>query len=215
MDAKLNIDADGAFEESDMDHELHGTVTDAEAQERMPEILDIEDEELRAETTRAVALLPDFFWTAPAAKRHHPPEHRSRHGLWLHTKRVVTAFERVAESMVKQGHLSWYEIDMGRSACILHDGFKYGTEPTPVQSTSGSHDVIAASWLLSNTDLPSGVTKAVEHHNGAWYAGDAPDSHLSQMVHVADLFASDENARIAVKEPHTVLREHFPRVQER
>jgi hypothetical protein len=43
----------------------------------------------------------------------------------------------------------------------------------------------------------------------------SPETHLEQMVHVADMHASDENVRIAVKEMNDVLREQFPRVSER
>jgi hypothetical protein len=40
-------------------------------------------------------------------------------------------------------------------------------------------------------------------------------SHLEQMVHIADLHASDEDVRIAVKDSHPILKEQFPRVSER
>jgi hypothetical protein len=63
--------------------------------------------------------------------------------------------------------------------------------------------------------MPDEVIGAVEAHNGNWYKGKAPETHLEQMVHVADLHASDENVRIAVKEPNVVLRNQFPRVSER
>jgi hypothetical protein len=177
--------------------------------------MDIHDEELREQVIQVIRDFPEYHWTAPASSHHHPPEHQARHGLWLHTKRVCTAFERVAKSMVKQGHLSWEDIDKGRAACILHDMYKYGMPPTSVDGTSGSHDVIAANWLREHTELPSEVCDAVEAHNGPWYAGDPPTSHLQQMVHIADLNASDESARYAVKEPHSVLTEMFPRIEER
>lgn len=47
------------------------------------------------------------------------------------------------------------------------------------------------------------------------YVGKAPSSHLEQIVHIADMQASDENVRIAVKDPHPVLREQFARVNAR
>jgi len=117
--------------------------------------------------------------------------------------------------MVKQGHLDWEDIDKGRAACILHDGMKYGIPPTSVDGTSNSHDILMANWLRDNTQLPKEVSDCVESHNGPWYSGDSPTSHLQQMVHIADLNASDENARYAVKEPHPILVEKFPRVNTR
>lgn len=183
--------------------------------EWFPEVNDIQNDRLRETTIGVIQQFPNYFWMAPAASRHHPPEHRIRHGLVLHTKRVCTAFERTAESMVQQNHLSWDEVDMGRAACICHDMFKYGLEPTSTESTVYDHDVIAAEWLDTNTQMPEEVVGAVEAHNGGWYKGKSPETHLEQMVHVADMHASDENVRIAVKEMNNVLREQFPRVSER
>lgn len=194
---------------------LYGDISREEAQRRYPEVDAIQDDELREQVIQTIRQFPDYHWTAPASSHHHPPEHQARHGLWLHTKRVCTAFERVAKSMVKQGHLTWADIDKGRAACILHDMYKYGIPPTSVDSTSRSHDVIAANWLRDHTELPDEVCDAVEAHNGPWYAGDPPTSHVQQMVHIADLNASDENARYAVKDLHPVLEEKFPRVDER
>lgn len=189
--------------------------SESELREWLPELNDITDSDLRDETISALLDGPDYFFTAAASSKYHPPEHKQRHGLVLHTKRVVTAFERTAESMVKQGHLSRHEVDMGRSACLLHDLFKYGEPPTSVQSTTRDHDVVAATWLDENTDLPDEVIGAVESHNGSWYHGKSPETHLEQMVHVADMTASDPNMRIAVKGLHPVLQEQFPRVSER
>ena len=196
-------------------HQLYGDMDREEAVRRFPEVEDIRDEELREAVIQVIREFPDYFWTAPASSHHHPPEHQARHGLWLHTKRVCTAFERLASSMVKQGHLEWEDIDKGRAACILHDMYKYGIPPTSVDSTANDHDKQAANWLSAHTDLPDEVIGAVEAHNGPWYAGKRPTTHLEQMVHMADLHGSDENSRVAVKDPHEVLQDAFPRVNER
>lgn len=194
---------------------LYGNFDREETLRRFPEIEDIRDDELQEQVVGAVRNAPDYLWTAPASSHHHPPKHQARHGLWLHIKRVCTTFERVSTSMVKQGHLDWSDVDMGRAACILHDMFKYGEPPTSVDSTSGSHDVTAARWLDDHTSLPQEVVGAVESHNGPWYAGKPPETHLEQMVHVADMQASDENCRVAVKDPHPVLEHAFPTVNTR
>lgn len=186
-----------------------------EAFRRFPELKDIRDEELREQVIMVVRDMPGYFWTAPASSSHHPPEHQKRHGLWLHTKRVCTAFERLAPSMVNQGHLEWQDIDNGRAACILHDMFKYGVPPTKVQHTTDDHDILAGDWLEDHTSLAQPVIDCVRAHNGPWYEGPPPRSHLQQIVHIADMVASDENARIAVKDPHPILQDQFPRVGER
>jgi hypothetical protein len=196
-------------------HGLYGDFDREEAVRRYPEVEDIRDDTLREQVIAVIQEYPDYHWTAPASSSHHPPEHRQRHGLWLHTKRVCTTFERVSTSMVKQGHLEWPDIDCGRAACILHDMFKFGMPPTSVDSTSRNHDLLAANWLSQQTELPEQVCDCVEAHNGPWYAGSQPTSHLQQMVHVADLQASDDSVRVAVKDPHPTLRDQFPRVSER
>jgi len=196
-------------------HDLYGDFSREEAKRRFPELNDIRDEELREMTIGVVQNMPDYFWTAPAAKRHHPPEHRQRHGLWLYSKRVCTSFERVTQSMVKQGHLSWEDIDMGRAACIIKEIFKHGMPPTSVTSPQNNHDILAANWLEDNTEMPQKVIGCVRAQNGAWYEGRNPQNHLEQMVHIADLYASDTNNHVAVKDLHPVLEDAFPRVDER
>lgn len=198
-----------------METELYGDISEEEAIHRIPEVEDIKDDRLREQVIQVVREFPDYFWTAPASSSHHPPEHQARHGLWLHTKRVCTTFERLAPSMVQQGFMEWQGVDYGRAACILHDMFKYGMPPTSVDSTVEDHDIIAASWLRDHTQLPDEVAGAVEAHNGPWYQGRPPKTHMEQMVHIADMMASDENGRIAVKDMHEVLTEAFPRVSER
>jgi len=197
------------------DYQLYGNVDREEVFERFPELDAIRDDQLREITAGVVREFPDYFWTAPASSRHHPPEHRVRHGLWLHTKRVCTAFERLSESMVKQGHLEWSDIDHGRAACLCHDMYKYGMPPTSVDGTVNDHDVIAANWLRDETEMPDGVADAVEAHNGPWYRGKRPETHLEQIVHIADMQASDENVRVSVEGMHDALDDQFPRVSER
>lgn len=184
--------------------------------EWLPEVTDIETDEVRGATIDALLDVPAYFWSAPAAKYHHPPDHRGRHGLVLHVKRVCTKFERMTDSMTMQGHLSDTDIDHGRAACLLHDCFKYGSPPTAVDSTVSNHDVIAAQWADTETSVPDGVVAAINQHMGPWGSGANPTSHLAQMVHIADLHASDENSgNIAIKEPNDILQQKFPTVPSR
>ena len=199
----------------ELDEAAYPPTTEPELLSWLPEIDDISSDDIRDETVFALLEGPDYFWTAAAASKYHPREHRQRHGLVLHTKRVVTAFERTADSIVKQGHLTREEVDMGRAACLLHDLFKYGEPPTSVQNTTKDHDVVAANWLAANTELPSAVIGAVESHNGPYYVGKSPTSHLEQMVHVADMTASDTNMDVAVKDLNETLADQFPRVSQR
>ncbi|WP_226041233.1 HD domain-containing protein [Natrinema sp. DC36] len=173
------------------------------------------DSDLADEVVNVLTEAPNYFWTAPAASNHHQVEHQSRHGLWLHTKRVCTAFDGLYQSMVNQGFMSDEDVECGRAACIIHDILKYGEPPTSVDGTVNNHDVIAAEWLEANFDLPDKVVDAVESHMGPWGKGDNPTTHLEQMVHIADMTASREGWRIPVKDPHETLEDAFPRVGSR
>lgn len=184
--------------------------------EWFPELHDISDEHLRRETADALFSAPDYFWTAPASSRHHPEDHRSRHGLVLHVKRAVSVFERLAPSMTRQGHMTDENVDEARSALLLHDVLKYGDPPTDTGSgTSGKHDVLVRDWLEDTTDLPKSVTEAAASHNGPWYAGPPPTTHTGQMVHVSDMVASCEYINIGVKSPNKVLQNRFPALMQR
>lgn len=199
-----------------MGEQLYGDIDREEAKRRYPEVKDIRDEELREQTIMVVREMPAYHWTAPAAKYHHPPQHQSRHGLWLSTKRRCTAFERFGKSMVHMGMFGWEAVDKGRVACIFADMFKYGVPPTSVTDTKDNHDLLAADWLDNNTALPEAVINAVREHNGAWDEGPKPTSNLSLVVHMADLAASDADSDgYHIKDPHPILREAFPTVGER
>lgn len=187
----------------------------SEAIEWFPEVDDIDDERLREQTIGAIQQMPEYFFTVPAASSYHPEQHQSRHGLVLHTKRVVTVLERFAPSMVSQGHMSWQDVDYARAACILHDSHKYGKPPTNCNGTRNDHDVIAAEWIRYQTQLPDEVAGAVESHNGPWYRGSPPTSHLEQVVHMSDMVASDPNVDVAIKDPHETLQQRFPTVSTR
>jgi hypothetical protein len=176
---------------------------------RLPEINRI-DGSLKRQTIQVFAEhCPDYFWTVPASANHHPSEHREERGLWLHSKRAFVAYERLAESMLEQGKIDEYELNCGRAAILLHDLFKYGRPPRE-EYVVDDHDVIAAEYLQEHTDLDRRVTSCVRTHNGSWYAGAPPANPLEQVHHLADMIASDPNARFAVIKPCEELREQFP-----
>jgi len=197
-------------------HDLYGDFDDDEAVARFPEVTDITDSHLREQVIQVIQDdIPNYFWVAPASSRNHQPEHRSRHGLWLHIKRVCSMFEGFAPSLKKQGHMSQQDVNEMRAACILHDMFKYGRPPTAVDSTVSNHDILAANYIRNHTSLPDGVADAVEAHNGCWYVGSPPSTSAEQTMHMADLAGSRPYNDIAVKDMHPVLKTHFPAVGER
>jgi len=180
------------------------------------ELHDITNDAIRRSTAEALYDAPAYFWTAPTGSYYHPDEHGARHGLLLHTKRVASAFERFADSMITQDHFTETDADCGRAACLLHDTFKYGTPPT--ETGSGPHgrsDVITSQYYDEEHDLDDRIINSINSHKGPWGAGSYPTSHVQQMVHVADQIAACGYIDIGVKEPSETLRDHFPNLRER
>lgn len=195
------------------DLQIDGRMRDEEVERRLPEVDLIEDEELRDEAVEALGrMVPDYFWEVPAtgSGRYHNPFSRRKHGLWVHVKMSLTAYERLVRSYVEQGLLTEEEADMGRVALLLHDTLKYGHSYEAGDSTKPNHDKLAATWVRANTDLPTAVANAIEAHNGPWYEGKEPDTPLEQLVHMADMVASTKNVTAGVYEPAEEIRETYP-----
>ena len=174
--------------------------------ERFPEVKEIDDKVLAQEVVSVLdEHLPEYFWKVPASStgQYHPEDHNDQHGLWIHTKRAFTAFERLSKSYKHQGKITEWERDCGRAAILLHDMFKYGKPPETKEHTVDDHDFLAARFLDKNTDLPPKVVGCVESHNGpeGWGKGKAPGNSLEQIHHLADMIASDRNGFFKIKEP--------------
>jgi len=185
-----------------------------ELERRLPEIQEIERTELREEVTRIfLEEVPEYFWDVPASStgKYHPSDHNQDHGLWIHTKRAFTAFQRLSRSYENQGRINLYQKECGKAAILLHDMFKYGIPPERQDHTVSEHDVIAARFLEKNSDLPEEVIGCVESHNGpdGWGKGKAPETDLEQIHHLADMIASDKNGYFKILKPSDELREYL------
>jgi len=169
----------------------------AEAQRRLPSLQLIEDDDIRAETTRLAAFAPEYFWTRPGSTAGYHNAHP--HGLWAHTLKLSTVIERLADSYTERDLLrDPLDVDRAHSAAILHDMRKAGEDGEETQS---DHDWWMGGVVRQESDLDDTIARAIESHMGAWYAGPEPTSTLEELVHVADMVASDDNAAIALPGP--------------
>lgn len=193
---------------------IDNSLTNNEVIRRFPEVTNIKSSDVRGSTIDAINdLCPDYFWEVPGSSsgKYHPEDHREERGLWLHTKRAATQFERLSPSYVSQGKITKHEQDCGRAAILLHDIYKYGWPKQ--EHTTKNHDVVAAEILEEHADVPGEVIGCVETHNGPWYAGPSPRNDLEQVHHLADMAASDvNNPNIAILEPCRELEKQFPNV---
>ena len=177
-----------------------------ELERRLPELQEIEDDCLR--TRVGIIFLdhcPEYFWQKPASSsgKYHPQDHTGKHGLWIHTKRAFTAYERLSRSYLEAGRITEHERDCGRAAILLHDIFKYGMPEEQNNHTVSEHDRIAYRYLgNSAVHLPDEVLGCIDSHNGPWGVGKAPETELEQLHHSADMIASDRNGHFKILKPH-------------
>jgi len=200
----------------------------------LPEVQTI-DGRIGAETCRVIAEdVPSCVWVARSSESHHPPDERGCGGLWLHTKRVFTAWTMLDNTFEALGVIDGYESNCARSAVLLHDMFKYGRTPAEVvvdedraesdtheyadghlshlpAYTDSAHDVQMAEFVRTRTVLPEEVAECIEAHGGStdWasHAGRSPSNDLELGVHLADVIASNPNHRLPVIDPATELIE--------
>lgn len=181
---------------------------------RFPEIELINDDDIRQDTLDAlVKLTPDYFWNIPAATtyKNHNPYCCGEKGLWIHTKMVFTAYERLVDSFEGQNFITEREADLGRAACLLHDIHKNGSNDDDGDTGAlYDHDLIAAEAIEEQTTLDESVAIAIAEHMGPWYDGPMPSNKLSLLVHCADMIASDKNITVGIYQPCEELRELYP-----
>jgi len=171
--------------------------TAAETRRRMPSLALIDDEEICAETRRLTQFAPAYFWTRPGSTAGYHNAHDR--GLWAHTLKLSTVIERLAGSFTERGLLRGsVDVDRAHAAAILHDQRKAGKDGEETQS---DHDLRMGELVRQESDLGETVARAIEEHMGPWYDGPEPSSTLAELVHVADMMASDEHVDIALPGP--------------
>jgi hypothetical protein len=204
-----------------------------ELEQRLPELTTL-DGTLRTETDRVFReRVPDHFWYTRASLSYHPPDERKAGGLWLHTKRVYTAYRMLEPTFRTLSRISQYEANCGRVAVLLHDALKYGGEtdtsvpdedghtyhpdiPSSVPAyTCSEHDTEMCQYVQEQTELPPTVHWAISSHGGStsWnttHSGPPPASDIEMIVHLADIIASSEWHRLPVWRPHELLCENIP-----
>lgn len=174
---------------------------------RLPEIIKIQDDYLYSETLNFFdERVPDYFWTAPASTsgKYHPKDETSKHGLWLHTKRVNSAYERLTRSLLEQQRMDEEDLDKGRIAVLLHDSFRLGYDDEDNEHTVADHGEIAAQEV-KDSGLPNEIGEMVKSHDGAWGKGKRPETDMEDIVHYSDMVASDRCFSIDVINPHEIL----------
>ena len=168
----------------------------AEARRRMPSLELIENDAIREETCELTMFAPAYFWTRPGSTAGYHNAHE--HGLWAHTLKLSTVIERLADSYTGRGLLRPDDVDRAHAVGVLHDQRKAGESG---EETLTDHDIQMGGVVRQESELGEAVARAIESHMGAWGDGPDPSSTLAELVHVADMVASDDNAEIALPAP--------------
>jgi hypothetical protein len=169
----------------------------SETHRRMPSLQLIDDDDMREQTHRITRLAPAYFWERPGSTAGYHNAHDR--GLWAHTLKLSTVIERLADSYTGRGLLrAPLDVDRAHAIAILHDQRKAGEDGDETQS---DHDLRMGEVVREKSPLGETVARAIESHMGAWGDGPEPSSTLAELVHVADMTASDDNVGIALPGP--------------
>lgn len=189
----------------DLDTYPRYVLNEEEVERRLPALSLIDDQDIRAETARLSASAPAYFWAIPAANhKYHNSLCREQHGLWAHTLMVTQAVEDLLWTYRERDFISDHDVDVARSAAILHDQRKRGPHDNPESSSTSDHDLEMADVIIHESELPPAVGHAVATHMGPSdkYDGPAPEAGtLSDLVHMADYAASRRNWEVRAPGP--------------
>jgi len=170
-------------------------LTESEVRRRLPSLALINDDELRQDTLELSRYAPAYFWTRSGSTAGYHNAHE--HGLWGHTLKLATVISRLADSYVQRGLIREADVDRAHAAAILHDQRKAGESGN---QTRDDHDLLMGERVRECIGDEI-VARIVEEHMGAWYEGPDPQSPVAELVHVADMLASDDNVTIDIPAP--------------
>lgn len=170
----------------------------AETEELLPTAQFIDDDDIHYEVIRLSRRAPEYFWTRPGSYSGYHNGHE--HGLWLHTLKLSVMIERLAPSYVERGELTELDVDRLHAAAILHDQRKNGEDPDS-EDTASDHEDVMAEVVREHSALDETVARMIEAHMGPWGEGKTPGSRLEEVLHVADMLASDDHVDVAIPEP--------------
>ncbi len=114
---------------------------------------------------------------------------------------VATAVERLKDTYLKQDLIPKDKIDEVRAAALLHDQRKNGRAHNPQTKSTSNHNTFMGDVVRVESDLPENVARIIDAHMGDWYDGPSPRNHTEQLLHTADMVASDENITIDIMNP--------------
>lgn len=168
----------------------------------------INDCPIRTFVTKALSLLPDYFWEAAASStgKYHPAYALGAGGLVRHTKAAVGFAHWIFELEQSQNDFTQDERDLIIAALILHDGWKHGNGNS--QYTTFEHPALCADWVMRCHELDGVISSEFRErismnicsHMGQWNTSSRskvvlakPSDKCQKITHLCDYLASRKN----------------------
>lgn len=166
----------------------------------------IENDTIRGFTELCINKLPAYFWLVPSSStgKYHCAQSNGTGGLYRHTRAVVY----FSQIFCRAYNLEGKDKDIVISACLLHDGLKYGM--VMQKFTTKTHDKEMADYVLelgksypaiAYQDLMS-ICTGIAFHFGRWTAHPKakrfPEdySKIETVVHLADMASAGKEVNL-------------------
>lgn len=149
--------------------------------------------------------LPEYIWRVPASStgKYHPAYSLGEGGLMRHQVAVVRFLNFFLELEQYGSGMTSRERDLMRTAALIHDGMKSGTQDDYNKSkyTKFNHPILMANVIRSTDGLAASerdfIAHCIESHMGQWCSDKKtgvelpkPKDEYQKLVHLADYLAS-------------------------
>lgn len=170
------------------------------------EIAYMEIENIKDFFTKAITLVPDYFFEVPAASsgKFHSVLECGFGGLVYHTRSVAKVANYLVNLQQYKSKLNEVEKDCVICATLLHDCLKHDWENKTGFSVH-QHPVLAAEFVktdsrldgIVNDEIRAMIGDAVASHSGEWTTSKrskvilpSPQNLVQELVHLSDYIAS-------------------------
>lgn len=178
----------------------------AEREKLLEPILNtFENEDIKEFAVDLLNNLPEYIWHVGASStgKHHPTYSLGEGGLMRHQMAVVRFLNFFLELEQYGAGMTSRERDLMRTAALVHDGMKSGTQDDYNKSkyTKFNHPILMADVIRSTNGLNAAerdfIAHCIESHMGQWCLDKKtnielpkPKDEYQKLVHLADYLAS-------------------------
>jgi len=164
-----------------------------------------ENEDIKEFAIELLNNLPEYIWHVGASStgKYHPAYSLGEGGLMRHQIAVVRFLNFFLELEQYGAGMTSRERDLMRTAALIHDGMKSGTQDDYNKSkyTKFNHPILMAEVVRStdglNTSERDFIAHCIESHMGQWALDKKtnvelpkPKDEYQKLVHLADYLAS-------------------------